>query len=255
MILTIDIGNTNIVIGVYHKDDLKLTLRIRTDNTRTEDEYAISFNSMLHINGMRPEEIDGAIISSVVPDLSGVVAAAVNKLTGSDPLVVGPGMSTGLPIRIDDPKQLGSDLVVGAVGALAKYDPPLILIDMGTATTFSAVDRNGTFLGGAIAPGLKVSLSALSQNASQLFQIDLSAPRRAIGTNTEDSLRSGLMLGCADMIDGMCRRFRKEVGEDAKVTKIFSPTVFWHWINEIKNKKGRSVRTVLSFVRSQNLLW
>ena len=217
MILTIDIGNTNIVIGVYHKDDLKLTLRIRTDNTRTEDEYAISFNSMLHINGMRPEEIDGAIISSVVPDLSGVVAAAVNKLTGSDPLVVGPGMSTGLPIRIDDPKQLGSDLVVGAVGALAKYDPPLILIDMGTATTFSAVDRNGTFLGGAIAPGLKVSLSALSQNASQLFQIDLSAPRRAIGTNTEDSLRSGLMLGCADMIDGMCRRFRKEVGEDAKV--------------------------------------
>ena len=217
MILTIDVGNTNIVIGVYREDNLELTLRIKTDTTKTEDEYMILFNSMLRINHILPEEIEGSIISSVVPNLSSVLALAVNKLIGHTPLVVGPGIKTGFPIKIDDPSQLGSDLVVGAVGALAKYDPPLIVIDMGTATTFSAIDENGGFLGGAICPGLRVSLSALTQNAAQLSQIELSAPKHAIGTNTNDSLRSGMILGCADMIDGMCKRFACELNGNVTV--------------------------------------
>lgn len=217
MILTIDVGNTNIVIGVYREEALALTLRIKTDTTKTEDEYTILFNSMLRINHILPEEIEGSIISSVVPNLSATLAQAVQKLIGHSPLVVGPGIKTGLPIKIDDPSQLGSDMVVGAVGALIKYKPPLILIDMGTATTLSAVDKEGNFLGGAIVPGLRVSLGALVQQAALISQIDLAAPQKAIGTNTKDSLRSGLILGCADMIDGMCRRFKAELGGDATV--------------------------------------
>ncbi len=217
MILTIDVGNTNIVIGVYRDEKLQLTLRIKTDTTKTEDEYMILFNSMLRINHILPEEIEGSIISSVVPNLSTVLSLSIEKITGHAPLVVGPGIKTGFPIKIDDPSQLGSDLVVGAVGALAKYTPPLIVIDMGTATTFSAIDQNGGFLGGAICPGLRVSLGALTQQAAQLSQIELSAPKHAIGTNTNDSLRSGMILGCADMIDGMCRRFAGELGGDVTV--------------------------------------
>ncbi len=217
MILTIDVGNTNIVIGVYREEELILTLRFKTDTTKTEDEYMILFNSSLRVNHLLPEEIEGSIISSVVPNLSAILAQAVQKLTGHAPLIVGPGIKTGLPIKIDDPSQLGSDLVVGAVAALEKYKPPLILIDMGTATTFSAVDAAGNFLGGAIIPGLRVSLGALTQQAAQISQIDLSAPKKAIGTNTNDSLRSGLILGCADMIDGMCKRFEAELGGSATV--------------------------------------
>lgn len=217
MILTIDVGNTNIVIGVYRDEKLQLTLRLKTDTTKTEDEYMILFNSMLRINHILPEEIEGSIISSVVPNLSTVLSMAIEKIIGHAPLVVGPGIKTGFPIKIDDPSQLGSDLVVGAVGALSKYAPPLIVIDMGTATTFSAIDAGGGFLGGAICPGLRVSLGALTQQAAQLSQIELSAPKHAIGTNTNDSLRSGLILGCADMIDGMCRRFERELGGHATV--------------------------------------
>lgn len=217
MILTIDVGNTNIVVGVYREEALILNLRLKTDTTKTEDEYMILLNSLLRVNHLVPEEIEGSIISSVVPNLSAILAQAVRKLTGHAPLIVGPGIKTGLPIKIDDPSQLGSDLVVAAVGALQKYAPPLILIDMGTATTFSAVDADGNFLGGAIIPGLRVSLGALTQQAAQISQIDLSAPRKAIGTNTNDSLRSGLILGCADMIDGMCKRFAKELGGKATV--------------------------------------
>lgn len=217
MILTIDVGNTNIVIGVYRAQKLALTLRIKTDTTKTEDEYSILLNSTLRLNQIDLIKIEGSIISSVVPNLSEILSLAVEKLIGRKPLIVGPGIKTGLPIKIDNPSQLGSDLVVGAVAALAKYPAPLIIIDMGTATTFSAVDRNGNFLGGSIIPGLKVSLGALAQNAAQISQIDLVAPKRAIGTNTNDSLRSGLLLGCADMIDGMCRRFQRELAGEATV--------------------------------------
>lgn len=217
MILAIDVGNTNIVIGVYRKDELLLTLRIKTDTTKTEDEYTILFNSTLRINQIKIDEIEGAIISSVVPNLSSILALAVEKLIGHTPLIVGPGIKTGLPIKIDNPSQLGSDLVVGAVGALTKYKAPLIVIDMGTATTFSAIDADCNFLGGSIIPGLKVSLEALTLRAAQISQIDLSAPKHAIGTNTNDCLRSGLILGCADMIDGMVRRFTDELGGKATV--------------------------------------
>ncbi len=238
MILTIDVGNTNIVIGVYQEDKLALTLRVKTDTTKTEDEYVILFDSVLRINHILPETIEGGIISSVVPNLSPVLALAVKKLIGCAPLVVGPGIKTGFPIKIDDPSQLGSDLVVGAVGALAKYKPPMIVIDMGTATTFSAIDAGGAFLGGAICPGLRVSLGALTQQAAQLSQIELSAPKNAIGTNTNDSLRSGMILGCADMIDGMCNRFKKELGGEVTVvaTGGLAPKVLPYCSTEIRSE-------------------
>ncbi len=217
MILTVDVGNTNIVLGVYKEEVCILTMRLKTDATRTEDEYAISLNSMLRLKGIDPDALEGAIISSVVPNLSPVLSAALEKLTDCPPLVVGPGIKTGLNIKIDNPSQLGSDLVVGAVAGIEKYGAPLIVIDMGTATTFSAIAPSGDFLGGSIVPGLKVSLGALAENAAQISQVNLQVPPHAIGTNTTDSLCSGLLFGYADLIDGMCERIEKEIGVATKV--------------------------------------
>lgn len=217
MVLTIDVGNSNIVVGVYQKEKLILTLRTKTDTTKTEDEYLVLFDSTFRVNHVDPGEIDGAVISSVVPALSSILSLTVKKMIGCMPLIVGPGTKTGLSIKVDNPAELGSDLVVGAVGALTKYDPPLILIDMGTATTVFAVNKNREFIGGSIMPGIRVSLEGLTSHAAQLSQIGLSAPKHAIGTNTSDCLRSGIILGCADMLDGMCRRFMTELGGHATV--------------------------------------
>ncbi len=217
MVLTTDIGNSNIVLGVFEGDDLRLTLRIKTDATRTQDEYAINFNSMLKINGIDIKDIDGAIVSSVVPNLTLPVARATERLLGKKPMILGPGVRTGLDIRIDDPSQLGSDIVADAVAAVHCYGAPAIVIDMGTATTVSAIGKNGEFLGGAIAPGLRISLGALAQSAAQLSQISIESPDKAIGTNTTDSLKSGMVLGFASMLDGLCGKFEKEIGAPCKV--------------------------------------
>lgn len=217
MILTVDIGNTNIVLGVFDGDELRLTLRIKTDATRTRDEYAINLNSMLRINGLSVSDIDGAIISSVVPNLSSVMAEAVRQLIGKRPLMVGPGLKTGLDIRIDNPSQLGCDLVADAVGAIAEYGKPVIVIDMGTATTVSAVAPDGGFLGCAIAPGVGISLNALAAGAAQISQINLEDPGHAIGTNTADSVKSGVLYGYAGLLDGLISRFEKEIGAPCTV--------------------------------------
>ncbi|HIV10489.1 MAG TPA: type III pantothenate kinase [Candidatus Faeciplasma avium] len=218
MIFTVDVGNTNIVLGVFDGDRLVLMARVATESQRTEDEYAVTFNELLGLNGITRDGFEGAVISSVVPQLIIPLKNAVKKLFGVKALIVGPGIRTGLNIRLDDPAVLGADLVCGAVGALCRYKAPLIIFDFGTATTISGIDRSGTFLGGSIVPGINVSLRALSSSAAQLRDINTDAGEiMAIGTNTIDCMRSGVILGNASMVDGMIARYRDELGQDASV--------------------------------------
>ncbi len=211
MILALDVGNTNIVFGAVNGGKTSFLSRIHTDRNKTEDEYAVIMKTLIEINGMKKITFDGAIISSVVPQLNEVLKKAVKMVCSHDPLLVGPGIKTGLNIRIDNPATLGSDLVVGAVAALAAYSKPLIIIDMGTATTMVAIDKNGVYRGGIIAPGVRVALDSLTHNAAQLQGISLDTPKKAIGTNTADCLRSGIVLGNAAMIDGMIDRMKDEL--------------------------------------------
>ncbi len=220
MITAIDVGNSNIVMGCLEGKEVLFTARLRTDQNKTGDEYAILFHSVLQIHNIDIKKIEGSIISSVVPRVVSPIKDALQKVTGTDALVVGPGMKTGIQIVLDNPAQLGSDLVVGAVAALNKYQPPLILFDLGTATTMSAIDGEGRFLGGAIFPGVRISQDALSARTSQLPYINLDAkPKKVIGTNTIASMQSGLVLGNAAMLDGMIDRASEEMGEE-KVTVI-----------------------------------
>lgn len=217
MILAIDIGNTNIVIGGVDDNKIHFVSRLSTDRTKTEDEYAVMFKSILEIHGINLNEFDGVAISSVVPPLTNIMKRSVKILTGLTPLVVGPGVKTGFNIKIDNPAQLGSDLVVGAVAAIALYTKPLIIFDMGTATTICAIDKNSNYLGGIIYPGVKVSLDSLTQRTSQLPAISLEAPAKTIGKNTIDCMKSGVIYGNASMADGMIDRIEAELGEKATV--------------------------------------
>ena len=175
----------------------------------------MKISSFLKINNI--EDITGAIISSVVPALNGTLKKAIRLITGVSALIVGPGIKTGLSIKIDDPSQLGADLVVGAVAAKAKYPCPIIIFDLGTATTGFVIDKNGDFLGGIIAGGVNASLNALASGTALLPQIDLTAPKKVIGTNSIESLKSGAVIGTAAMLDGFIDRFEEELGEKANV--------------------------------------
>ncbi len=217
MVLTIDIGNSNIVLGEWEGDKLRFISRVETDKSMTEDSYAVRIKNILELYEVQFEKIEGSIISSVVPQITVQVARAVGRLTGKMPLVVGPGIKTGLNIRIDDPAQLGSDIVVDAVAALSKYPKPIIIFDMGTATTLSVIDKDGCFLGGVLMPGIRVGLDALSENAALLPQISLDAPRDIIGRNSADSMKSGAVYGTASMIDGMVQRIETRLGQKATV--------------------------------------
>ncbi len=215
MLLAIDVGNTNIVVGVLDGDRLMCSGRMSTNINETEDEYAMRISSFLRLNSI--ENIDGVIISSVVPALIRALSNAVKMVCKINALVVGPGLKTGLSIKIDDPAQLGADLVVGAVAAKEKYPLPAIIFDLGTATTGSVLDKNGCFIGGTITTGIKTSLNALSAGAALLPQIDISTPKKVIGTNSIESMRSGAVIGTACMIDGLIERFEEELGEKATV--------------------------------------
>lgn len=215
MLLAIDVGNTNIVLGVLDNDKLVKSGRLSTNIYETDDEYAMKLNSFLSINGAT--SIDGAIISSVVPALVATLKKAIRMICGIEALVVGPGVKTGLPIKIDDPAQLGSDLVVGAVAAKAKYPCPIIVFDLGTATTGSVINENGEFIGGIITTGVKTSINALSSGTALLPQIDISAPKKIIGTNSVDSMKSGCIIGTAVMLDGFVDKFEEELGQKATV--------------------------------------
>lgn len=217
MIIAVDIGNTNIVVGGIENDRVLFTERLSTRTDKTELEYAIDFKLIFELYHVSDTQVDGSIISSVVPPLSNIIKAALAKLIPTEPLVVGPGVKNGLSIRIDNPAQLGSDLVVTAVAAIAEYPVPSIVIDMGTATTFSVINSKKQYIGGAIVPGAAVALNSLSSQTSQLPFISLEAPKHVIGSNTIDCMKSGSLFGNAAMIDGMIRRIRSELGEKAIV--------------------------------------
>lgn len=211
MILTVDIGNSNIVIGGV-EETIVFEARLRTDATKTSDEYCVDLKMLLDIYGVEPHTIEGAIIASVVPQVLNSFQTAIKKLTGKTSLVVGPGLKTGLNILLENPGQMGADLVVGDVAALREHEPPLIVIDMGTATTISVLDKNGAHIGGCICPGVKISLDALTERTALLPGLQLDQPKRAIGRNTIDAMRSGIMLGAACMLDGMVERMERELG-------------------------------------------
>ena len=217
MLLTLDLGNTNITVGVFQGEELLCECRLATNRSRTGDQYAVELLTILQLHRIDPKDIHGAILSSVVPGLDTVLCTAVERIVGAEPLMVGPGVKSGMNIRIDNPAQLGADLLVGAVAAVNKYGAPCIVWDLGTATTVSAIDSNGAFRGGAIMPGVATSLDSLISNASLLPRVHIKAPDRAIGTNTADSIRSGSVLGTASMMEGMCDRIEAELGTKATV--------------------------------------
>ncbi len=217
MILAIDIGNTNIVLGCIDNRNILFTERISTDQQKTDLEHAISVKTVLELHNIKPSCISGAIIASVVPPITSLISSAVKKITGCTAMVVGPGIRTGLNILMDNPASVGADLIVGAVAAIAEYPCPLIIIDMGTATTFAVVDEKKNYIGGMILPGIRVSLDSLTSRTSQLPRISLDPPKRLIGRNTIDSMKSGILYGNASCIDGMTERIMDELGMRATV--------------------------------------
>ena len=236
MLLVIDAGNTNITIGVYKSDELLFVSRLATDRTITEDQFAINVNSILKINNIETDEFKGAVISSVVPELTRSIKKGVEMVTGKSPLVLGPGVKAGLNIKLDNPAELGADLCATAVGALSQYELPCIIVDLGTATKITILGENGDFLGGAIAPGLLISLDALANGASMLSSIALKSPKASIGTNTPECIRSGMVYGTADMVDGTIDRMSKEVSVPVKTivaTGGLSPVVIKHCSHNI----------------------
>lgn len=217
MILTIDMGNTNIVLGGIDSEKTYFVERITTNHQKTGTEYAINIKSILEIYNLSPSDFEGAILSSVVPPLNAMISSAVNKIFGFRPMLVGSGIKTGINIKMDNPKTVGSDLIVDAVAAVNEYPAPLIIIDMGTATTISVVDAAGNYTGGVILPGLRVSLDSLSSKTAQLPHISLDIPKQVIGKNTIDCMRSGIMYGNAGMIDGIITRMESELGMPATI--------------------------------------
>ena len=217
MILAVDIGNSNIVFGGVEDERIVFEARIRTETTKTSDEYCVDLKILLDVYNVKADAIEGTIISSVVPQVLNSVRTAIMKLTGKNPLVVGPGLKTGLNIKIDNPAQTGADLVVGCVAALREHQAPLIVIDMGTATTMIVLDEDGAFIGGSISPGVKISLDALTERTALLPGLQLDQPKKAIGRNTIDCMRSGIMLGAACMLDGMVERMEAELGKKTTV--------------------------------------
>lgn len=213
MILAIDAGNTNIVLGCMGDDTIRFTARVSTDRAKTEDEYALIFRNLFDLHQVDRHTIDGAILSCVVSELTDVLCAAIETVIKKRPLVVGAGLKTGLNIKIDNPVQLGADLVVDAVAALAKYPKPIAVFDMGTANTMSIIDSKGQFLGGAIMAGPRLSVDMLSSCTSQLPRIELDAPAKVIGSNTIQCMQSGAIYGHAAMIDGLIDRVEAELGE------------------------------------------
>ncbi len=217
MILAVDIGNSNIVIGAIEDEQIRFEARLRTDATKTSDEYCIDVKMILEVYGVEAAQVEGVIISSVVPQVLNSIKTAILKLTGKTPLVVGPGLKTGLNIKIENPAQTGADLVVGSVAALREHKAPIIVIDMGTATTVTVLDETGAFIGGSICPGVKISMDALTDRTALLPGLQLDQPKRAIGRNTIDCMRSGIMLGNACMLDGLIERMEEELGRKATV--------------------------------------
>lgn len=217
MILALDIGNTNIVIGCMEQEKCCFVERVSTNPAKMELEYIVDFKTLLELYHIPLKSISGCIVASVVPPLNNIVTSALQKLLHVPPLLVGPGVKTGLNILMDNPAQMGADLIVNAVAGIRYYGAPIILIDLGTATTISVVDENKNYIGGMILPGVKVSLDSLVGRTSQLPRISLDAPKKIIGKNTIDCMKSGIIMGQASCLDGMIERIWDELGYETAV--------------------------------------
>ncbi|MBE9917145.1 type III pantothenate kinase [Paenibacillus donghaensis] len=211
MILVIDIGNTNIVLGIYKGRELLHHFRLSTIGQSTSDEYGVWFHNLLHMAGIPVSDIRGIIISSVVPPMIHTIEEMCRKYIHKDPLMVGPGIKTGLNLRYENPREVGADRIVNAVAAVELYKGPVIVVDFGTATTFDCIDEKGNYLGGAIVPGIGIATEALVQRASKLPRIELEKPKRVIGRNTVHAMQSGIIYGYAGQVDGIVKRMKQEM--------------------------------------------
>jgi len=210
VILVVDVGNTNIVLGLYEKRELKQHWRLSTNRSSTVDEYGILITSLFQHAHVRASEIEGVILSSVVPPIMNILESLFVQYVGRQPIVVGPGVKTGLNIRYENPKEVGADRIVNAVAGIEKYGSPLILVDFGTATTFDYIDASGAYIGGAIVPGIGIAAEALFQRAAKLPRIELAKPRMVVGRNTVAAMQSGIIYGYAGQVDGIVRRIMRE---------------------------------------------
>jgi type III pantothenate kinase len=218
MILTIDVGNTNIVLGAYEGEKLTAYWRMTTHSYKSSDELGMFIYDLLQHNGLNPKEMEQVVIASVVPDIMYSLEHGIRKYLCINPLIVGPGIKTGLNIRTDNPKELGADRIVNAVAALKLYGGPAIIIDFGTATTFDVIDQMGNYIGGVISPGINISADALWQRAAKLPKVEIQKPEKVIGKNTIDSMQSGLVYGYVGQVDYIVNRIKKEMkAPDTKV--------------------------------------
>ncbi|OPX89339.1 MAG: Type III pantothenate kinase [Pelotomaculum sp. PtaB.Bin013] len=216
MILVFDVGNTNIVLGVYRGSELVADWRISTRRERTADEYGIMLKELFAISKLEMSSIKATVISTVVPPLTFTLERTCQKYFELTPLIVGPGIKTGLPVHYENPREVGADRIVNAVAGIELYGCPLIIIDFGTATTYCAINSRGEYLGGAIAPGIGISTEALFARAAKLPRVELVKPPSVIGKNTVTSMQSGIFYGFVGQVDEIIRRMKKELGENAK---------------------------------------
>ena len=217
MLLTIDIGNTNITLGLYENDTLGPRWRLATNHDRMPDEYGLQFLAMLNHAGKQPDDLHGICMASVVPPLTGKVVQACREYLRGDPLVVDAGIRTSVRVRAENPRSVGADRIVDAAAVHKLYGGPACVVDFGTATTFDAISQEGDYLGGAIAPGIGIAAEALFMRAAKLPRVDLQRPPSAIGRNTTHAMQSGLLFGYVALVEGMVSRFREELGSDMKV--------------------------------------
>jgi type III pantothenate kinase len=210
VILVVDVGNTNIVLGIYEGKTLLHHWRLSTNRSATADEYGIMIHNLFHYAGVKLDQMDGVIISSVVPPLMRTLEQLCHKYLHKVPIIVGPGVKTGLNIRYENPREVGADRIVNSVAGIEKYGTPLIVVDFGTATTFDYIDADGNYLGGAIVPGIGISTEALYQRAAKLPRIELVRPKSVVGRNPVTSMQAGIIFGYAGQVDGIVQRIRKE---------------------------------------------
>jgi type III pantothenate kinase len=215
--LAIDVGNTNIVLGVYERRRLLHHWRLATDRSATSDQYGVMIHHLFQMAGLKMDELEGVILSSVVPPLMGMLEQLCRDYLKKEPLIVGPGMKTGLNVRYENPREVGADRIVNAVAGIEQYGVPLIIVDFGTATTFDYIDEQANYIGGAIVPGIHISTEALYQKAAKLPRIDLVKPKSVIGRNTVSSMQAGIIYGYASQVDGIVERIREEFKVNPKV--------------------------------------
>jgi type III pantothenate kinase len=247
MILVFDVGNTNIVLGVYQQRELIHHWRVSTDKSRTADEYAVVIKNLFDLSEISFKDIDAVVVSTVVPPVMPTLESLARKYFGVEPLVIGPGIKTGMPIVYDNPREVGADRIVNAVAAFHKYGGPLVIVDFGTATTFCAVSKRGEYLGGAIAPGIGISTEALFQRASKLPRIEIVKPKSVIAKNTVAGMQSGIYYGFIGQVDGIVRLMKEELGAETKVIATGG-------LAELIAGESQEVNTVDPFLTLEGLL-